>query len=413
MLGLFPLLGGLAWTAPAPALQTRAGLQAFVGARVFDGTAAPILNDGVVIVRDGRIEAVGPRSQVSIPAGAEVIDLTGRWLVPGFVNAHGHVSGDAQAFVAQLEQYAHYGITTVVSLGGNETAGFPLRDAQSSPDLRRARVFLAGPVLNPGSAADAAGAVAGVAELRANWVKIRVDGGLQGGASMSPEVYGAVMGAARSRGLPVAIHIWELEAAKGVVRAGGSLVAHSVRDQAVDRELIDLLLERDVCLVPTLTRELSTFVYAERPAFFDDPFFLEGAAPADLAGFMTPQRIAQATGEAGQFWREALPLAQSNMAALHQAGVGIAMGTDSGPAGRFQGYFEHVEMEMMVQGGMSPRDVLIAATGGAADCLDLEGLGTIRAGSWGDLVALEADPTVDIRNTRRIYGVWTSGNRIR
>jgi imidazolonepropionase-like amidohydrolase len=230
---------------------------------------------------------------------------------------------------------------------------------------------------------------------------------------MGPEVYGEVIATATSRGLPVAIHIWELEDAKGVVRAGGSLVAHSVRDRPVDRELIDLMLARDVCLVPTLTRELSTFVYAERPAFFDDPFFLDGAAPQNLDAFVTPQRQAQAAGAAGQFWREALPLAQRNMTALHEAGVGIAMGTDTGPTGRFQGYFEHLEMEMMVEGGMSPRDVLVAATGGAAECLGMGDLGTIRPGSWGDLVALDADPTADIRNTRRIHGVWVSGNRVR
>jgi imidazolonepropionase-like amidohydrolase len=90
------------------------------------------------------------------------------------------------------------------------------------------------------------------------------------------------------------------------------------------------------------------------------------------------------------------------------------MGTDTGPVGRFQGYFEHVEMEMMVEGGLTPPEVLVAATGRAADCLGLEAsVGTIQAGRWGDLVALNADPRVDIRNTRAIHGVWIAGNQVR
>jgi imidazolonepropionase-like amidohydrolase len=423
--GFLLLLGGgtggalLAVAPPSPesartSEPSVAGVQAFVGARVLDGTGAAPIEDGVVVVRDGIISAVGARGQLEIPADAEVVELGGRWLVPGFINAHGHVGGSRASMEAQLEQYAHYGVTTVLSLGGDEAEGFPLRDAQWTPELRRSRVLLAGPVLSPDTPAEAVSEVARVAEMGADWVKIRVDGGLGGGSKMSPEVYGAVIRAAEERGLRVAIHIWELEDAKGVVAAGGALVAHSVRDGPVDGELAALMLDRDVCLVPTLTRELSTFVYASRPPFFDDPFFRERAAPEDLDGFLTPQRRAQAEGSAGQFWREALPVAQENMGRLHEAGVGVAMGTDTGPVGRFQGYFEHVEMEMMVEGGLTPPEVLVAATGRAADCLGLEAsVGTIQAGRWGDLVALNADPRVDIRNTRAIHGVWIAGNQVR
>jgi len=396
--------------------EVTAEITALVGAHILDGTGAPAIEDGVVVVRDGRVEAVGPRSAVQIPAAAEVIDLAGRWLVPGLVNTHGHVSGSEASFLSQLQQYAWYGITTVVSLGGDEMAGFPLRDSQWTADLNRARVLLAGPVISPQTASQARSEVRRVAEMGADWVKIRVDGGLGGGSKMSPEVYGAVIAEAAERGLPVAIHIWELEDARGVVEAGGALVAHSVRDGPVDEELISLMRSRDVCLVPTLTRELSTFVYADRPDFFDDPFFLERAAPADLNAFLTPALMQnQSQSSAGAFWRAALPVAMENMRTLHEAGVGIAMGTDSGaPTGRWEGYFEHVEMEMMVDGGLDPAAVLHSATGGAASCMGLEGVvGTIEPGTWGDLLVLNADPREDIRNTRQIHSVWISGNRIR
>jgi imidazolonepropionase-like amidohydrolase len=233
---------------------------------------------------------------------------------------------------------------------------------------------------------------------------------------MAPEVYGAVIAEASTRGLPVAIHIWELDDAKGVVRAGGSLVAHSVRDGPVDEEFISILRERDVCLVPTFTRELSTFVYAERPTFFSDPFFLAGAAPPDLDAFLTPTLMQQQReSTSASFWREALPVAQDNMRRLHEAGVGIAMGTDSGaPTGRWEGYFEHLELEMMVQAGISPESALLAATGVAAACIGLAGqVGTIEAGANADFLVVGEDPRVDILNTRQIHSVWIAGNRVR
>jgi len=400
----------------APSTQ-EAVLRAFVGATVLDGMGGAPVPDGIVVVRDGRVESVGARGSVAIPTDAEVVDLSGKWIHPGLINAHGHVSGSRDAVLEQLAIYAHYGVTTIVSLGGDETAATELRNEQEVPTLTRARVFTSGPVLNPNSPEMARSEVARVDSLGANWVKIRVDGGATaGGNKMSPEVYGAVIDEARIRGLPVAIHIWELEDAKGVVAAGGALVAHSVRDLPVDAELLGMMRERGVCLVPTLTRELSTFVYADRPDFFDDPFFVERSAPADLDAFLTPQRQNQARGAGGTVWRERLPTAQANLLRTHEAGVGVAMGTDTGASlpGRFLGYFEHLEMEMMVESGLTPSEVIASATGVAARCVGLGNeVGSLLPGRWADLVVVGADPTVDILNAREIESVWIAGNRVR
>jgi len=384
-----------------------ARVQAFTQARIFDGTGGPLIEDGVVLVQGGVISEVGPATQVSVPEGAEVVELGGRFLLPGFINTHGHVapSGDRSDIREQLEIYAHYGVTTVLSLG--DEAEVP-EGPRWSPQLDRARLFVSGPSLSPASPDDAAAEVERIVEMGADWVKMHVN------SPQSRTTYPAVITTARNRMMPVAIHIEELADAKAVLEAGATLLGHSVRDVPVDDELIQMMRERDVCLVPTLTRELSTFVYAERPDFFDDPFFLERSAPDDLEDFITPQRQAQAGSESARYWREALPLAMENMVRLHEAGVGIGMGTDSGPTGRFQGYFEHLEMEMMVDAGMSPEAVLIATTGEAARCIGLDGIiGTIRPGVWADLVALDADPREDILNTREIHGVWTAGNRVR
>jgi imidazolonepropionase-like amidohydrolase len=380
--------------------------QAFTNVHVFDGTGAPVVENGVVVVREGRVEAVGTAAELAVPEDAVVVDLGGRWLVPGLVNAHGHVSGDRATAIEQLDQYAYYGVTTVVSLGDDAAN---LRDERWSPELRRARLFVAGPNVVPTTPQEARETIDRLAGMEVDWVKTRIVDD-----RMSEETYRALTSAAAAREIPVAIHIEDLASAKLAVRGGGSLVGHSVRDLPVDAELIELLRERDVCLVPTLTRELSTFVYAERPDFFDDPFFLERAAPEDLDGFLTPQLRAQSRSESARYWREALPLAKSNMVRLHEAGIGIAMGTDTGPTGRFQGYFEHVELEMMADAGLPPEEVLRSATGRSAACVGLAGaVGTVEPGASADFLVLDADPREDIRNTREIHGVWIAGNRVR
>jgi len=378
-----------------------------------------------VLVRDGRIEAVGT-ADTSVPAGAEVVDLDGRWLLPGLINAHGHVGGvrglesgahlyTRENILEQLGLYARYGVTTVVSLGGDGEEGIRVREEQDTPGLYRARLYVAGPVISPNSPEEAREEVADLADLGVDWVKIRVDDGLGQGSKMSREVYSEVIRAAHEHGLPLAAHLVYLEDAHGLMEAGADLLAHSVRDASVGEELIRMMREREVCLTPTLTRELSTFVYAERPDFFDDPFFLAEADPAVLEALEDPERQAQVqASEAARYYREALPTAKENVRLLHEGGVGIAMGTDSGPPARFQGYFEHLEMEMMVAAGLTPAQVIHSATGAAARCVGLAGeVGTLEPGAWADVLVLDEDPIANIRNTRRIHGVWIAGNRVR
>jgi imidazolonepropionase-like amidohydrolase len=394
--------------------QTAEGLQAFTVGWMYDGTEGAPVEDAVVVALDGVIVAAGRQGDVFVPPDAQVVDLGDRFLIPGLVNAHGHVSGERESALAQLRQYAHYGVTTVVSLGGETPDAFDLRDGQWNPGLDRARILVAGPVLSPGTIEEARAQVSQAAEMGADWVKIRVDDGLDQGTKMPADVYTEVITAARERDLPVAVHIVELEDALGVVRAGAELVAHSVRDTTVSQELIDQMVASEVCLVPTLMREVSTFVYAERPFFFDDPFFLDGAAPEDLTTFLTPEFQAGQVSPAAEYWKRAMPVAQRNLRTLHAAGVGIAMGTDTGPRGRFQGYFEHLELELMVQSGLLPDEVIHAATGGAAACMGLGGtVGSIEAGAWADLLVLERNPFEDILGTRAVHSVWVAGNRVR
>jgi len=158
------------------------------------------------------------------------------------------------------------------------------------------------------------------------------------------------------------------------------------------------------------------FVYESTPAFLSDPFFLKGVTftMGQLDQVKDPafqQRVAK-SGEA-QMIKKAIDQASRNLKILSDAGVRIAMGTDSGTqVGRWQGYFEHVELEMMVKAGLTPMQALVAATSGAAAAMKLDQLGVIKPGNQADLLVLNADPLTDIKNTRQIHSVWVGGRRL-
>lgn len=404
----------------------QASVVALTGATLHSMTprSQPI-GGAVVLVEGGRVLEAGPADEVQIPAGAEVIDLTGLHLLPGLINAHGHIAGvrglesgpqfyTRDNLVRQLDLSARYGVTTVVSLGGDGPEGAQLREEQDaaarSGTLDRARIFIAGPVLSPRPTDDVPAQMDRLEGLDPEWVKIRVDDQLGRGTAMDGETYASVIRAASGEGLPLAAHVVREEDALGVVTEGARVVAHSVRDAPMSADLLGMMAADEVCLTPTLTREVSVFVYGERPDFFDDPFFLEHADPEVLEELQDPERQARVrASEAADWYREGLQVALDNLILAHEAGVPIAMGTDSGPPARFQGYFEHMEMEMMADAGMAPIEVLRSATATAARCMGLEDLGTVEAGAWADFLIVRDDPSADIRALREIEAVWIGG----
>nr|PZN58242.1 MAG: amidohydrolase [Bacteroidota bacterium] len=397
--------------------------KAFTGATIFDGTGSdPILN-GVIVVRDGRIVSVGPAETTDIPDGAERLDLSGKWVIPGLINAHGHVGNvrglglghySAENIQRQLELYAKYGITTVVSLGDDRDQAESFRAANDTSAGRSfARLYIAGDVVNGATPEAATTVVDKNVSMGVDFIKIRVDDNLGQSAKMSPDIYRPVIDRAHAHGMKLAAHMYYLADAKDLLRSGADFIAHSVRDTNVDSEFISLMKEKGVCYCPTLTRDLSTFVYETRPDFFDDPFFLQEADTVVLRMLEEPERQAQIRNSvSAQTYKRALETALSNLKILADSGVTIAFGTDSGMPARFQGYFEHIEMEMMADAGMTPKQVLLSATRDAAQCLDLKDVGTLTKDFWADFVVLNADPLENIRNCRQIHGVWIGGKRL-
>jgi imidazolonepropionase-like amidohydrolase len=399
---------------------------AFVGARIIDGRGG-IIDRGTIVVRDGKIVAVGPVASTTVPAGAEQIESANATIMPGLVNAHGHLTAavgmrnDPNGYtrdnlVRQLNTYAQYGVTTVFSLGDDQEAAFQLRSEQAGGTVQGARLFVAGPVIG-GATADAARAATDtVAAMKPDLLKIRIDDNLGSSRKMPEDAWRATIARAEELKLPVAVHIFYLADAKAALMAGADIIAHSVRDVAVDATFVGELKARNACYTPTLMREVSTFVYGSTPPWARDPFFLKGAGAGVADALSDPSRQAQVQAsngyKQGLRYKEGLQVATRNLKTLVDAGVRVAMGTDSGPAGRWQGFFEHLELEMMVESGMTPMQVIVAATSAAAECHGRSGqFGSIQSGASADLLVLDANPLDDIRNTRQIRGVWIAGRR--
>ena len=409
--------------APTEKPNDPGNLRAFVGGTVIDGTGAAPIANAVIIVRDGRIETIGTVGEEIVPTDADVVDTSGKFVVPGMINAHGHVGGtlgmegnhySRENVLRQLGLYGRYGVTTVLSLGGDEEPGVQVRDEQNIPGLDRSRLFVAGTVVTGDTPETALKLVEKNAALGADFIKIRVDDNLGTIDKMTPAVYKAVIDRAHELELPVASHLFYLDDAKGLLEAGTDFVVHSVRDQGVDDELSRLLIENDVCYSPTLAREYVMYAYEEIPSFFDDPFFLTEADPAVLEQLKDSERMESvANSPTAQRYKAALSQAQENLQTLSQAGVTIAMGTDTGPPTRFQGYFEHLELALMAEAGMSPIDILVSATGNAARCIGREDIGTLQNGRWADLVVLDKDPLESVENFRAIQSVWIAGSKLR
>src|SRR5579863_810303 len=407
--GLTLLTGLLVYSGLAATSDSTNNVKALVGARVIDGTGKTPLQNATLVVRNGRIEAVG--TSLKVPAGAEKIDVAGKTIMPGMISGHSHV-GEA----SQLALYARYGVTSVFSLGGDNEIAIrdQVRAEQQTAALNHARLFIAGPVVASKTPQEARKAVDALAAAKTDIVKFRLDDALGTRPKMSPEVYTAIFDEARKKGMRVAVHAVYLSDAKAVLKLGADYIAHSVRDFDIDDETIALLKKNNAFYCPTLTRETSTYIFPEKPAFMSDPFLLKGGNPVELARVKDPAFLdTMRNDKSGAWYKEHLPVAMRNLKKVSDAGVPVVMGTDTGPPARFQGYFEHVEMDYMVKSGLTPMQALVAATSTAARFAHAsDQIGTLEKGKWADLLVLIAIPLDDIPNTEKLDSAWIAGNRV-
>jgi imidazolonepropionase-like amidohydrolase len=385
-------------------------------ATVIDGTGAPPQKDITIVMENGRIRDMGPSSKIPTPAGATLLDLTGKFIVPGIINAHGHVGAKTEP---QLRQYALYGVTTATSMQTDPDEVVQVREAQKRGELRGARVstvkyrFAPDPeVVTP---EQARAKVDQTVAAGADYIKIWVDGGFGTRAKLTPEFCAAVLEQARKHGKLTFGHAYELVDAKMLVERGLNVLAHNVRDREVDSDFIALLKQRNITLIPTLIRDELLFAYGDAPAWVDDPFFLKFVPPERLAVLKSKIRDEQVKNPQRALIKAGFEMNRINLKKLSDAGVRIAFGTDSGGAAdRFfiQGYSEHREMELMVQSGLTPMQVIQSFSKGASEALGIDKeFGTLAKGKVADLLVLEKNPLDNITNMRSIQTIYLGGKK--
>ena len=390
-------------------------------ATVIDGTGAAPENDVSVVMENGVIRDMGPSSKITAPTGAAVMDLTGKFIVPGIINAHGHVDANRDP---QLRQYALYGVTTTTNMGFDPDDIAAFKAEQKRGNLRGARIltvkyrFMSEP-FKPGSEYktpdEARAKVDEIVGKGADFVKVWIDSQNGKLVKLSPEFCAAVMDQARKHGKITMAHVYEYADAKMIVDKGVNILAHNVRDQEIDADFVATLKRRNVSVISTLAREEGMFVYGEAPAWIDDPFFRKGLSAERLAILKTKKREEQAKDPELARNKRAFEIDKINIKKLSDAGVRVALGTDSGGApDRFfiQGFFEHRQMELMIQAGLTPMQVIQAFSKNAAETLGIDKeFGALAKGKAADLLVLEKNPLENITHMRTIQAVYLGGKK--
>jgi len=430
-------LVSLAFCAAAQASAETVALKNFT---LIDGTGRTPVANQALIMTDGKISWVGPVSKLRAPKSAETQDLQGKYLMPGIIDSHVHlglVNGIEQDYSKfydranvekQLKIYAAYGVTTVYTLGTDgDSIHEVIADQRRIGRIDMARAYTAGRgVVFKGSYGGVVGldqSVATPAETSAmvarelakgdDFVKLWMDDEFGTiGERMPYEISNAVITAAHAGGKKAVAHIFYYDNAAALTQEGIDGFMHQVRDRIADPALANQMKAKGVWqIASTLSREAS-FTYKLLP-FVDDPFFSRAVAPSTIANLKDPARQQRlASSPLFPKYQAVLNNAMASLATEVRAGVKYGMGTDSGPSARFPGYFAHWEMDLMVQSGLTPLQVLTAATSTNAKFLGLTDIGTVAAGKWADLLVLDKNPAEDIRNTRTINTVYIAGKKV-
>ena len=397
----------------------------FEGARLIDGNGGPPIDDSAFVVENGRFTAVGRRGGIAAPRGGNVVSMRGKTVMPALVDAHSHLgytnvaAGTTAAanytrenVLDHLHRYAYYGIAATLSLGLDRgEIPYQLR-AAANPE---AALFLTAgrgiAMPNAGPAADywrdaaygvtteaeARNAVKELAAKKVDIVKIWVDDRNKTVTPLPPSLYRPIIEEAHAHKLRVVAHVYYLADAKSLLRAGIDGFAHGIRDLDVDAEIIGLFKQRpQVFVIPNLP---------DTPPSTSDLVWLSETLPAQQIDAM--KKTASATPARPRLFE----VQARNLAHLNAAGVRIGFGTDAG-VGAPYGFSAHTELADMVAAGMTPAQVLVAATRTSAEILRLNQLGTIARSKSADFIVLDANPLDDIKNTRKIVDVYLRGAHV-
>ncbi|HYI77626.1 MAG TPA: amidohydrolase family protein [Chryseolinea sp.] len=403
---------------------------------VIDGSGQPAHKNVNVLLTDGKIVSI---SKTAVESDARVIDLSGKTIMPLLTNVHGHLgmskgttigpeSFTREQITKELQRYQSYGVGTVVSMGMDKELIFSIRDDSRSGKLAGALVYTAGygfrsplksgsqetgmeKIFRPTTPDQAIANVRQLAELKVDMIKIWVDD--QGGTveKIQPEVYKAIIKEAHKFGIRVAAHLFYLEDAHALLDAGVDIFAHSVRDKEVDDALITKMKSKAIIYIPTLTRDAYEFFYGKEQPWLNDPFF-KSSLERGVYEMITNQEYKDRINNNSRYKNNiaAYNMALKNLKKLHDGGVLVVMGTDSGAQPvRAQGFSEHLELQLMVDAGLTPLQAITVSTRNASNALKLKDQGVLAPGMRADFMILNSNPENDIKATQSIQAVWKNG----
>lgn len=403
VVGIALFLGGCSTTSTergSTAEPERVPVTAYEGARLIVGDGR-VIDNATLVVQGEKLAQVGRAAEVSVPAGAARVNLTGKTVMPTIIDTHVHLSRSREAIVRDLKQRAYYGVSAVMSMG---TDNYDVLDMRGQTIPGAARFLSAGRGITmhePGrppipywisSPEEGRKSVAELAGQKVDIVKIWVDTRGNQYPKVTPEIYGAIIDEAHKRGLRVSAHIFDMVDAKGLMKAGLDAFAHGVRDKDIDDETLAMFKQRpNLILTPNLPdRGVKTDFSWLKPSLPPEEF-----AKMEKANTDRPKT------------QEFFNIQARNLAKLNAAGVRITLGTDGNRA-----WGPHEEMEDMVAAGMTPMQVIVAATRNSAEFLRLSDAGTLQAGKSADFIVLDANPLDNITNTRRISSVILRGTPV-
>lgn len=411
--------------------------------RLIDGNGGNPVENVKILIKDGKIVQIG--NNIS-DKEAKIVDLKGKTIIPALISAHSHIGTlkgtttkpenyTEENILSQLKKYQDYGVLNVMVMGTDRPLLFEsgLRDKSAKGEIEGARIHSAGygfgapnaappvdfamdKVFRPTSVSQIPAEMDSLTKVNPEVVKIWVDdfnGKYK--VKMQPEIYKTIINEAHKRNLRVAAHVYYLSDLKKLVADGIDIIGHSVRSEVIDNATLAQMKAKNIIYIPTLSLDEYAFIYAKKPDWINDEFFKKSLEPG-VYEMITSAKYQDDLKNSLNFATnmKAFETAKQNLKKVYDAGILVAMGTDSGAMPlRAQGFSEHLELQLMTESGLSPLQAISVATKNSAKALKIDkDFGTIEVGKTADFIIVDGNPAQNIKDTRKIFSVYKAGKKM-